>query len=74
MKPDYNKAGAIRWLVPEHHRKFRDGVLQLGKEWKVKEQSEENRTGWKVEVLDFWKVLVDDAQGEEDALLARYYT
>jgi hypothetical protein len=64
----------VRWLVPERQREFRDAALQVGKEWKEKEHSEENKTGWKVEVLDFWSAMVQDAQGEEDALLAKYFT
>ena len=74
MIPAYNKPDAVRWLHLENQRKFKDAALQVGMEWKAKEQSEDNKTGWKVEVLDFWQVMVDDAEGEEDALLAKYFT
>ena len=74
MIPAWNAPDAVRWLVPERQREFRDAALQVGKEWKEKEHSEENKTGWKVEVLDFWSAMVQDAQGEEDALLAKYFT
>ena len=53
---------------------YKDAALKVGAEWKAKEASEENKTGWKVEVLNFWDVMVEDAEGEEDALLARYFT
>jgi hypothetical protein len=75
MIPAYNKPDTERWLVPERQRMYKDAALQVGREWKEREQSEEhNKTGWKVEVLDFWEAMVRDAEGEEDALLAKYFT
>lgn len=64
---------ATAWRVPEVHRQFHDAVVDVGREWKAKEQGEGNKTGWKVETLDLWEALVMDAGGEDDEALEKYY-
>ncbi|OCF38036.1 hypothetical protein I317_04819 [Kwoniella heveanensis CBS 569] len=43
--------------------RFAEAVRELGKEWKVREGSEENQTGWRVEVLDLWAEMEKRAGG-----------
>ncbi|WRT70139.1 uncharacterized protein IL334_007133 [Kwoniella shivajii] len=47
---------------------FTDVIRDLGKEWKRKEESIENKSGWKIEVLDLWKAMEDRAGGIGDGL------
>jgi hypothetical protein len=56
----------------ESTRAFRDAVLEIGREWKVKEAEPGNKIGWRIETLDLWNALAAAAGGEGDGL-APYY-
>lgn len=80
MKPSFNAPGHVKQLDPANQRRYRDAILQVGAEWKEREEKRGERVksgaeeqDWKIEVLDFWEVMVRDAGGEEDALLAKYF-
>lgn len=62
----------VKWRTVESTGRYRDAVLQVGRDWKVKEAEREaagsGGKGWKVEVVDFWRDLVDAAGGEGEEL------
>ena len=75
MRPGFDAPGYVQEQDADRQREFRDAVLQVGKEWKEKEKDPGcNTTGWKVEVLDLWAVMVQEAGGEGAEKLEKYYT
>ena len=58
----------LEQLSLDHTKQYRDAALEIGEQWKAKEQSEENKAGWKLEVLDFWKAIEQAAGGLGDEL------
>jgi hypothetical protein len=75
MRPGFGSEGYVPEQDADRQREFRDAVLQVGKEWKEKERDPGcNTTGWKVEVLELWAVMVQEAGGEEAEKLEKYYT
>jgi hypothetical protein len=65
MKPSFNAPGHVKQLDPANQKRYRDAILRVGREPKERERQKEwNKHRWKIEVLDFWEVMVDDAQGE----------
>lgn len=74
MRPGFHEPGYVPEQDPTRQRAFRDAMLELGKERKVREGDERwNKSGWKVEVLNLWEVMLRDAGGEGE-VLERYYT
>ncbi|KAI5451431.1 hypothetical protein NCC49_001737 [Naganishia albida] len=51
----------------DHTRKFKDACLTIGEEWKA-------RTNGRVQVIDYWKVIVDAAGSEQDSDLRPFFT
>lgn len=62
----------VKWRTVENTRRYRDAVLDVGKEWKEKqkqrEESERGGRGWAIETVDFWSDLVETAGGEGEEL------
>jgi hypothetical protein len=74
MRPGFHEPGYVPEQDPTRQRAFRDAMLELGKERQVREGDERwNKSGWKVEVLNLWEVMLRDAGGEGE-VLERYYT
>jgi lysophospholipase L1-like esterase len=67
LPPGIPKADQGKERDLNHSRKFKDACLAIGKEWKAK-------TGGRVQVIDFWKVIVDAAGSEQDDDLRPFFT
>ncbi|WVF72891.1 hypothetical protein IAT40_007709 [Kwoniella sp. CBS 6097] len=58
-----------KWVrSQERSLQFAKAVRELGEEWKVKEGSEKNQSGWRLEVLDLWAEMEKRAGGLGDGL------
>jgi lysophospholipase L1-like esterase len=61
-----DQAGNKVKLDLEHTRRYKDTCLAIGREWNEK-------TSGKVQILDYWKLLVDAAGDETDEALRPYF-
>ncbi|WVR00104.1 hypothetical protein IAU59_007246 [Kwoniella sp. CBS 9459] len=47
-------------------RTYKDAVLELGREWKKKEQEQrDGKNGWRIETIDLWDAVVRANRGRE---------
>lgn len=65
MFPDPAKK---EWCTQDSMRKYRDAVLEVGKEWKSKEAEQATARGWSIETVDAWGSVVGQAGGQAEEL------
>lgn len=70
FEPD---TGRDEWCIPENMKMYRDAVLKVGAEWKMKEEADPRSPKWMIETVDAWGDLVN-AAGVEGEGLRPYFT
>lgn len=56
----------------ETTKKYVDIVLELAAEWSKK--GKEEGKGWRVEGIDLWSKILEDAGGQKEKKMAEYFT